>query len=170
MRRTLALFSAAALFACLGVAVATTSAHAQNPSEVARARAGASCPHCNLFQADFASLTLRGKDFTGARLRQSDFSAGVFTHSRFGHTDLRNLNGYAAVFTGADLHGADLGDATLVGAYLQGADLSGAKLEGTNLSGAEMSHVRGLTQRQLSAACGDGSTTLPRGLSLKPCG
>lgn len=169
MRRTLAFCSAAALAGCLAVAVATTSAHAQNPAQVAKARAGSSCPHCNLFQADFNALTLRGKDFTGARLRQSDFSAGVFTHSRFGHTDLRDLNGYAAVFTGADLRGADLTAATLVGAYLQGADMSGAKLEGTNLSGAEMARARGLTQRQLSAACGDGSTTLPRGLSLKPC-
>lgn len=169
MRRTLAFFFAAALFVCLGVAVATTPARAQNPSQVAKARAGASCPRCNLFQADFAGLSLRGRDFTGARLRQSDFSAGVFTHSRFGHTDLRNLNGYAAVFTGADLHGADLTEATLVGAYLQGADLAGAKLDGTNLSGAEMSRARGLNQRQLAAACGDASTTLPRGLSVKPC-
>ena len=142
---------------------------AQNAGEVARARSGASCPRCNLFQADFASLTLRGKNFAGARLRQADLSAGVFTHSRFAHSDLRDLNGYGAVFTGADLRGADLSAATLVGAYLRGADFSGATLVGANLSGAEMSKARGLTRPQLSRACGDAATTLPRGLSVAPC-
>ena len=159
----------AALLALVALAVAAPAA-AQNPGEIARVRAGANCPRCNLFQADLASLTLRGKSFAGARLRQADLSAGVFTHSRFAHGDLRDLNGYGAVFTGADLRGADLTAATLVGAYLQGADLSAAILTGANLSGAEMSKARGLTRAQLSRACGDAATTLPRGLTVSPCG
>lgn len=163
MRRAIALV----LLATFATAV---PAAAQNSGDIARARAGASCPRCNLFQADFASLTLRGKNFTGARLRQADLSAGVFTHSRFAHGDLRDLNGYGAVFTGADLRGTDLSAATLVGAYLQGADLTGATLSGANLSGAEMSKARGLNHAQLGRACGDASTTLPKGLSLPPCG
>ena len=153
--------------ACLSL-VATT-ATAQNPGQIAHVRAGASCPRCNLFQADLGGLTLRGRDYTGARLRQADAQAAVLTHARLAHTDLRDLNAYGAVMTGADLRGADLTAATLVGAYLQGADLSGAILSGTNLSGAEMSRARGLTSRQLGAACGDAATTLPRGLSVKAC-
>ncbi|CAN5164681.1 pentapeptide repeat-containing protein [soil metagenome] len=157
-----------ALAVLLAAAVAAP-AFAQNPAQIAKVRAGASCPRCNLFQADLGALTLRGRDYTGARLRQADAQGAVLTHARLAHADLRDLNAYGAVLTGADLRGADLTAATLVGAYLQGADLSGAILSGTNLSGAEMSHARGLTQRQLSAACGDAATTLPRGLSLKPC-
>ena len=162
MRHMLALALAAAV-------VATGPALAQNPAQVARARGGASCPRCNLFQADFASRSLPGRDFTGARLRQADMSAAVMTGVRLAHTDLRDVNGYGALLGRADLRGADLTNATLVGAYLQGADLSGARLDGANLSGAEASHARGLTRAQLARACGDEATTLPAGLRLAPC-
>ena len=153
----------------LSALIVAAPAAAQNPGQIARVRAGASCPRCNLFQADLGGLALRGRDFTGARLRQADAQAAVLTHARLAHADLRDLNAYGAVLTGANLRGADLTAATLVGAYLQGADLSGAVLVGTNLSGTEMSRARGLSARQLSAACGDAATTLPRGFSVKPC-
>jgi uncharacterized protein YjbI with pentapeptide repeats len=165
MRATFAVLLAASL----AFAAVAPSASAQNPGQIARVRAGASCPGCNLFQADLTGLTLRAKDFSGARLRQADLSAGVFSRSRFGRADLRDLNGYGAVFTGADLRGADLTAATLVGAYLEGADLTGANLTGANLSGAEMHRARGLTRAQLGRACADAATTLPRGLSAPPC-
>ena len=70
---------------------------------------------------------------------------------------------------GANFAGSDLTNATFVGTYLQGANFRGAKLGGVNFSGAEMSHAFGLAQSQLTQACGDGATTLPRGLHLKPC-
>ena len=70
---------------------------------------------------------------------------------------------------GADFAHADLTNASFVGAYLEGANFAGATLGGTNFSGAEMARSRGLSQAQLAAACGDGSTALPRGLRLKPC-
>ena len=145
------------------------TAAAQNPTEVARATKGASCPRCNLFQADFANMEVRGKSFTGARLRQADFSAAVMKHVNFAGTDLRDLNAYGAVFTGSSLAGANLANATFVGAYLQGANLRGAHLEGANFSGAEMAKAVGLTQSQIALACGDNTTTLPRGLKIKPC-
>ena len=144
-------------------------ARAQNPVQIARARGGANCPRCNLFQADFANVEVRGRSYAGARLRQADFSAAVMKHVNLAGTDLRDLNAYGAVFTGSSLAGANLGDATFVGAYLQGANLRGAHLDGANFSGAEMSKALGLTQAQLSHACGDGTTTLPRGLHIKPC-
>ena len=156
------------LAAAFAVAL-TAPAVAQNPAQVAHARSGASCPHCNLFQADFANLDLKRRDFTGARLRQADLSAAVATRARFGGADLRDLNAYGAVMGGANFAGSDLTNATLVGAYLQGANFRGAKLGGVNFSGAEISHAVGLAQPQLNEACGDGATTLPRGLHLKPC-
>lgn len=157
-----------AALALLLLAVATSAAP-QNAVQVGHARAGASCPRCNLFQADFADRELQGRDFTGARLRQADFSAAVMTRARLAHADLRDLNGYGVLLGGADLRGADLTHASLVGAYLQGADLAGARLEGANLAGAEMSRARGLRPAQLAAACGDEATTLPAGLHLRPC-
>lgn len=155
--------------AVLCFALGASPAAAQNPVQVARARAGASCPRCNLFQADFADRTLSGRDFTGARLRQADASAAVMTGARLGHADLRDLDAYGTLLGRADLHGADLTNASLVGAYLQGADLAGARLAGANLSGAEASRARGLTRAQLAGACGDEATTLPPGLHIRPC-
>jgi uncharacterized protein YjbI with pentapeptide repeats len=156
-----------ALVAFVGLAAAP--ALAQNPAEVARAEGGASCPGCNLFQANLYNKDLRGRSYAGARLRQADMSLSVFNHNNFARADLRDVNGYGALFTGANLKDADLTNATLVGSYLQGANFKGAKLDGVNFSGAEMDKAVGLNQAQLSRACGDPSTTLPRGLHLPRC-
>src|SRR5579875_2267620 len=99
-------------------ALAATAAQAQNPAEIARAKAGANCPHCNLFQADFANVELRGKTLAGARLRQAHFSAAVVKHVNLAGADLRELNAYGAVFTGSNLSGANVQNATFVGTYL----------------------------------------------------
>ena len=153
----------------LAVLALAAPAAAQNAGQVDRARAGSSCAHCNLFQADFSNHRLTGRNFAGARLRQADFSSAVMNHTVFAGGDLRDVNGAAGVFSSASFSGADLTNATFVGAYLQGANFAGAKLIGTNFSGAEMSRARGLSQRQLDEACGDEATTLPRGLHVRPC-
>ena len=158
-------FAAVALIALL----VATPALAQNAGQIARVRAGADCPHCNLFQADLSNLGLKGRNYTGARLRQADFSQSVMNHTRFTGGDLRDVNAFAGVFSGASFAHANLTNATFVGAYLQGANFSGATLTGVNFSGAEMDHAVGLTQRQLDGACGDESTTLPRGLRIPRC-
>jgi uncharacterized protein YjbI with pentapeptide repeats len=149
--------------------MAASPALAQNAGQIARAKAGANCPGCNLFQAELQNTELKGRNFAHARLRQADMSAAVMNHTSFAGGDLRDLNAYGAVFSGANFAGANMANATFVGAYLQGANLRGAHLEGVNFSGAEMDHAIGLTQRQLDAACGDASTHLPRGLQLKRC-
>ena len=160
--------AAAIAFAALAIA-ATSPALAQNAGQIEHARSGASCPHCNLFQADFSNLEMKDRDFAGARLRQADFSAAVMNHTSFAGGDLRDLNAYGAVLSGASFAGANLTNASFVGAYLQGANFRGANLSGVNFSGAEMERAVGITQRQLDAACGDGATSLPRGLRLRPC-
>jgi uncharacterized protein YjbI with pentapeptide repeats len=162
----------AAAIALATLALAVFAAHpavAQNASQIEHARSGASCPHCNLFQADFSNLEMKGRDFAGARLRQSDMSAAVMNHTSFAGGDLRDVNAYGAVFTGAVFAGANLTNASFVGAYLEGADFRGANLSGVNFSGAEMDRAVGLTQPQLSEACGDEATALPRGLHLHAC-
>jgi uncharacterized protein YjbI with pentapeptide repeats len=166
LRRRLA---AAFVLSVLAADAYTASALAQNPTMIAKARRGANCPGCNLFQADLSNLELKSRNFTGARLRQADMSAAILTRSRFDHADLRDLNGYGGVFTGSSFAGADLTNASFVGAYLEGADFRGARLNGVNFSGAEMERARGLTPAQLASACGDPATHAPRGLTLRPC-
>ena len=151
------------------LAALAVPAAAQNAGQIAHGKAGAACPRCNLFQADFGGLNLKGRNLAGARLRQADLSAAVAGHVRMSGSDLRDLNAYGAVMGSADFARSDLTNATFVGAYLEGANFAGAKLGGVNFSGAEMGRARGLTQAQLAGACGDPSTTLPRGLHLKPC-
>lgn len=160
MRRLVLIVAALALAA---------PAAAQNAGQIARARAGASCPRCNLFQADFANKDLKGRNFGGARLRQADFSAAVMNRTSFAGGDLRDVNAYGAVLSSANFAGADLTNATFVGAYLEGANFAGARLSGANFSGAEMARARGLSPGQLAGACGDEATRLPRGLSIKAC-
>jgi uncharacterized protein YjbI with pentapeptide repeats len=142
---------------------------AQNPAQIARAGAGANCPGCNLFQADYSNQELKSRNFAGARLRQSDLSLSIMNRTSFAHADLRDVNAYGGVFSSVNFSGADMTNATFVGAYLEGSNFSGAKLSGTNFSGAEMSRVAGLSQGQLNAACGDSSTLLPMGLRIPAC-
>jgi uncharacterized protein YjbI with pentapeptide repeats len=152
------------------VLMGAQNAFAQNAGQIEHARGGASCPHCNLFQADFSNLEMKGRNFAGARLRQADFSAAVMNHTSFAGADLRDVNAYGAVLSGASFAGANMTNASFVGTYLEGANFRGATLTGVNFSGAEMERAVGLTQSQLEGACGDSTTTLPRGLRLRPCG
>ena len=161
--------SALAWLAAAALGLTARPALAQNPVQIQHAHAGASCPHCNLFQADLSNTELHGRDFAGARLRQADMSTAVITHTSFAGSDLRDLNAYGAVLGGSNFAGANLANASLVGTYLQGANFRGAHLAGANLSGAEMDRAVGLTQAQLAQACGDAATTVPRGLHLTPC-
>ena len=148
---------------------AALPAQAQNAGQVGRSRAGASCPGCNLFQADFNGLQMRARNFSHARLRQADLSLTVMHRTTFAGADLRDVEAYGGVFTGTDFAGANLTNASFVGSYLQGANFRGAILDGTNFSGAEMDRATGLTQGQLNRACGDRATLLPPGLRLRPC-
>src|SRR5580658_6091933 len=150
----------AAAIALTAFGFAAQPAAAQNAAQIEHARDGASCPHCNLFQADFSNLELKDRDFAGARLRQADMSAAVMNHTTMAGADLRDVNAYGAVFTGVSFAGANMTNASFVGTYLEGA----------NFRGAEMDRAIGLTQSQLNEACGDDSTTLPRGLRLRSCG
>lgn len=81
----------------------------------------------------------RGADLVGKDLR---------------HTDLRAANLRGAYLIGADLRGVDLARADLIGADLRDADLRGA----------DLSTALFVTQPQLEAASGDGTTALPRDL------
>ena len=83
--------------------------------------------------------------------------------------DLRRADLVGADLAGADLRGVDLRGALLVGADLRGADLGwadciGADLRGAHLERAHLAESLFLTQHQVGAALGDGTTTLPTDL------
>jgi uncharacterized protein YjbI with pentapeptide repeats len=158
-----------ALALVLALSLTATPVLAQNAAQIAHVHDGASCPRCNLFQADFGNQVLKGRNLAGARLRQADFSLSVLNHSNMAKTDLRDANAYGALFSSVNLRGADLTNASFVGALLSGANLGGARLTGANFSGAQMDKAIGLRQAQLNRACGDDSTTLPKGLHIPAC-
>ena len=155
--------------AILVAAACGTSAVAQTASQIASVKAGKSCADCNLFQADLSYSDLSGKTFAGARLRQSEMSLATADSTNFSRTDLSIANLYGVRATGANFARANLERAILVGGYFSSANFAGANLADTNLSGAELAGARGLTQAQLSKACGDAETTLPRGLTVPAC-
>jgi uncharacterized protein YjbI with pentapeptide repeats len=159
-------------FALLALAATliTSPAAAQNAGQIARVKGGASCPGCNLFQADLSGLEKSGQNLSRSRLRQAELSLVVMNRASFAGADLRDVNAYGGVFGGASFAGADLTNASFVGSYLVGARFAGANLSGANFSGAELDRAVGLSQRQLNRACGDQATRLPRGLRIPACG
>jgi uncharacterized protein YjbI with pentapeptide repeats len=128
---------------------------AADPAAVASIRAGHhDCPHCRLAGANLSNEcvkhgNLEGADFEGAKL--------VLMCMSF------------ADFRGANFRGADLSGANLAHARLEGADLSGALLTITSLKGTDLTHARGLSQRQLDAACSDNETKAPAGMKVHNC-
>ncbi len=158
------ILAALAFSACFGGLAA-----AQDAGQIARVQAGQSCPGCNLFQAELSYLDLPGIDVSGARLRQANLALVTMNHARFDGTDLSVSNLFGGRFTGASFRNANLTRANLVGAYFGSADFAGANLSGATLSGAELGSARGLTQSQLSSACGDATTQVPPGLTVPAC-
>ena len=168
-------------FACL--LALTTPAFAEAPGDTAgpitnqaqrdaiatRVRGGKSCVRCDLFQIDLSYQNIGGRDFSGARIRQSDLSLATADRARFHGANMSLANLFGARLSGADLTDVNFDHATLVGAYLGGARMSGVVLTGANLSGAELDQATGLTQAQLNGACGDSSTALPSGMTVPRC-
>jgi uncharacterized protein YjbI with pentapeptide repeats len=150
-------------------AALTAPSFAQNASQIAAVKRGASCAGCNLFQADFDYEDISGRNLSGARIRQSDMSLSTADRTNFGRADLSLANLYGVRATGANFARANLAQAVLVGGYFSGANFAGANMEGANISGADLTGARGLTQAQVSTACGDAETTLPRGLQVAAC-
>jgi uncharacterized protein YjbI with pentapeptide repeats len=112
------------------------------------------CPHCVLAGADLTNQCVKGGNLAGAD----------FDHARLVLMCMSFAN-----FKGATFRGADLSGANLAHAILAGADLTGAQMTITSIKGTDLTRVRGLTQSQLDAACGDAETKAPAGLQVKTC-
>jgi uncharacterized protein YjbI with pentapeptide repeats len=134
-----------------------------------RVRAGDPCANCDLFQIDLSYQNVSGRDFSGSRIRQSNFTVATADGARFRGANLSLANLFGIRAGRADFSNANLEGATLVGGYFGGARFDGAALTGANLSGAELAGAHGLTQEQLNTACGDATTTLPAGMTAPSC-
>ena len=161
--------SSRALLIAAAVMAFAAPALAQNAGQIARVEGGASCAGCDLLQIDLSYQVVTNRDFSGARLMQGGFTAGIYDGVRFSGANLRFLEGSASRFSRANFTGADLSEASLVGSYFGGARFTRANLTGANLSGSDFSSATGLTQAQLDTACGDADTRLPSGLTVPVC-
>src|SRR3546814_6721320 len=104
-------------------------------------------------RADFT-----GADFTGANLQKAELGRAILVD---------------ALLDGADLSYAEIARAVFAGASLAGSDMTGAYTYLARFEATDLSGVKGLTQDQLDAACGDDETRLPAGLTPPeawPCG
>ena len=126
-----------------------------DPAAVARIHGGiVDCVGCNLQGADLTNTCVKAKDLRGADFDGANASLMCMSFANF---------------SGASFRGTNLSGANLAHADLDGANLTGADMTVTSLKGTDLTHVLGLTQKQLDAACGDGETKVPAGLSVRFC-
>lgn len=131
------------------------SAPAYDEAAVARIHAGiVDCPGCNLQGADLRNTCVKAKNLTGADF---DGANAVLMCMSF------------ANFSNATFRGTDLSAANLAHADLDGADLTGAVMDITSIKGTDLTRTKGLTQKQLDAACGDAQTRVPAGMTVHRC-
>jgi len=148
----------AAAFALAAIAASATVAQGQQTAyldAVASIKAGKhDCPRCMLAGADLTNQCVKDGNLEGANF---DNARLVLMCMSF------------ADFKGATFRGTDLSGANLAHAKLDGADLTGASMTITSIKGTDLTHAKGLTQKQLDAACGDADTKVPTGLVVKTC-
>ena len=126
-----------------------------DPAAVARIHADiVDCPGCKLMGADLANTCVKDHDLRGA-----NFDGANATLMCMSFADFRG-----ASFRGTILDAANLGSAKL-----DGADITGARTHITSFAGTDLTRVKGLTQSQLDAACGDTKTKVPAGMKVHFC-
>ena len=133
----------------------------------------------NLNGATLSEIEAKNCDFQGATMADAELRKGALLESNLREANLRRLTALASNFEGSDLSYAELDGANVIGANFKNtilkktkfgtANVSGAKFMGARLEGAKMSSVRGLKQKQLDGACGDGKTELPVDLTITYC-
>jgi len=153
MTRLLSLFCLLGL-AALTPAVAGTASKA-DPRAVSRIEGGiVDCPGCQLQGANLVNTCVKAKDLHGANFDGANASLMCMSFANFKGASFRRTN---------------LDAANLSSARLDGADLTGASTRITSFLGTDLSGVKGLTQAQLDAACGDAKTKVPPGLKVHVC-
>jgi uncharacterized protein YjbI with pentapeptide repeats len=142
-------------FALLLLTLSSVPALAADTASVARIHGGiVDCVGCNLTGADLKNTCVKAHDLSGADFDRADATLMCMSYANF---------------SGATFRGTDLSGANLAHARLDGADLTDARMTITSIKGTDLTKVKGLTQVQLDAACGDADTKVPPGLHVKTC-
>lgn len=145
----------AALFLFTAAALPAAAAPAYDPAAVARIHKGiVDCVHCNLKGADLTNTCVKDHDLHGADFDGANASLMCMSFANF---------------KGASFRGADLSGANLAGAKMDGADITGARTSITSFLGTDLTHVKGLSQKQLDVACSDKTTKIPAGFRIHTC-
>jgi hypothetical protein len=143
------------LFLAAAVPAMAGSVSQPDPKAVARIEGGiVDCPGCQLQGADLVNTCVKAKDLHGANFDGANATLMCMSFANFKGASFRRTN---------------LDAANLSSAKLDGADLTGASTHITSFLGTDLSHVKGLTQAQLDAACGDAKTRAPAGLKVHVC-
>jgi uncharacterized protein YjbI with pentapeptide repeats len=154
MKRLLPLFCVFLAFSALTAAKADPALKA-DPRAVARLQGGiVDCPGCQLAGANLLNLCVKAKDLHGANFDGANATLMCMSFANF---------------RGASFRGTVLDAANLASAKLDGADLTGASTHITSFLGTDLTHVKGLSQTQLDAACGDAKTRVPAGFKVHFC-
>jgi len=130
---------------------------------------GVNLAKASLQSADLSRANLVHANLVGAKLGNANLSEAYLKFA-----DMTDADFSGTVLSGANLADAKLKNANLVladltNAYLRNTNLAGANLHNADLSGADVNDAKNLTQRQLDSACGDDTTSLPSGFSIKSC-
>lgn len=116
-------------------------------------------------RADFSKAILKGADLSKVEMSRTDFTGADLTGANLQKAELGRADLSDSKLDGADMTRAEIARAVFSGASLKGADMSGAYTYLTHFESTDLSVVKGLTQQQLDAACGDAETQLPAGLT-----
>ena len=113
---------------------------------------------------DCVACDLRGANLMNTCVKEHDLHDADFDGA-----DATLMCMSFANFRGASFRGTILDAANLASAKLDGADMTGARTRITSFLGTDLTHVKGLTQTQLDAACGDTKTKVPAGFKVHFC-
>jgi uncharacterized protein YjbI with pentapeptide repeats len=138
-----------------GLAASACAEPVADAAAVARIHGGiVDCVACRLEGADLSNTCVKAHDLHGADFDRANATLMCMSYANF---------------SGATFRGTDLSGANLAHADLDGADLTGAVMTITSIKGTDLTNVKGLTQKQLDAACGDAQTKAPAGLTVHLC-
>ncbi len=178
--RLIAAGAAALVLACAGTAFAEWPFGRADSGVRMQPGIGGVCEACDLSGRILVGVRMTGanfnrSDFSHAMLTRADASGSAFEGANFSDADLAlaklvDANCTRAQFTRATLVQANARGADFTRAEFDHADVTSMRFDDANLSGADLRETRGLTQAQLSNACGDARTRLPRGLRVPRCG
>lgn len=130
---------------------------------------GADLSNARLFAAEISRSNLQdanltGADLTNSEMNRSDFTRADLTGAIMQRAELARIVLTDATISGVSFAYSNLSRSNLIDVHLGNADLTGSYTFLTRIGGADLSQTTGLTNWQLSLACGTSETKLPAGL------